>query len=468
MDLKKLRDGVFTFKEPGMNVSAKVIASDALAPTIEEGVFRQIANVAALPGVVDPVLVMPDGHFGYGFPIGGVAAFGLEDGVISPGGVGYDINCGVRLMTSNLSSDEVAPVLDGLADDLFKDIPSGLGSKSRLRYSEQELKDVCVHGAAWAVEKGFGTGKDLERMEENGAIKGADPQRLSARAVKRGRPQLGTLGSGNHFLEISAVEAIFDESIAKKYGVTDVGQVTAMVHCGSRGLGYQVADEYIQVMLKAKDKYGIKILDNELACAPLGSKEAEDYVAAMYCAVNYAFANRQFITHWVRQAFEKHIPHSRLDLLYDVCHNIAKFEQHGGQTLCVHRKGATRAFGPKTPGIPSDFFDIGQPVLVPGDMGTASYILCGTEKAMQESFGSVCHGAGRLLSRAKAKRTVDGAQVKKDLEEKGEVIRAASENVLAEEFSGAYKDVDEVVASVEKAGYAKVVAKVKPLGVVKG
>jgi len=464
----KIREGVWEFREEGMNVPARIIASDTLLPTIEEGVFRQISNVAKLPGILEPALVMPDGHYGYGFPIGGVAAFNMEEGVISPGGVGYDINCGVRLLASNLKADDVKGKLKQLTESLFDEVPSGLGSKSRLRYSGSELDDVCVDGAKWAVEKGFGVKEDLSRMEEDGRIGGADPAKISARAKERGRPQLGTLGSGNHFLEVERVERIFDEEVAARFGITEAGQVTVMVHCGSRGLGYQIADDYIQVMLGASRKYGIKLPDNELACAPLGSREAGDYVAAMYCAVNYAFANRQFITHWVRDVFGRLFPGSELKLVYDVCHNIAKFEEHSGVKVCVHRKGATRAFPAGRKEVPAEYRDVGQPVLVPGDMGTASYILIGTETAMKESFGSVCHGAGRVMSRSKAKRTVRGEDVKRDLESKGECVRAASMEVLAEEYSGAYKDVTEVVKSVELAGLGRLVAKVVPMGVVKG
>jgi tRNA-splicing ligase RtcB len=451
-----------------MLVPARIIASDKLFPTIEEGVFKQIGNVAKLPGVLQPALVMPDGHFGYGFPIGGVAAFGMDDGVISPGGVGYDINCGIRMLTSNLNADEVAPKLAAIADDLFKEVPSGLGSESKLKYGNKELEEVCVGGAKWAVEKGFGVEADLGHTEEYGAIAGADPSAMSERAKKRGRPQLGTLGSGNHFLEVSKVTDIYDKEIASRFGITHSGQVTVMVHCGSRGLGYQIADDYIAVMLEAAKKYNIELPDRELACAPLSSKEAANYVKAMYCAVNYAFANRQFITHWVREVFKRHFSGSNMDLVYDVCHNIAKFEEHGGERVCVHRKGATRAFAAGRNEVPSDYRNVGQPVLVPGDMGTASYVLVGTETAMNESFGSVCHGAGRIQSRAEAKRTVRGQDVKIRLEAAGEVIRAASFEVLAEEHSGAYKDVDEVVKSVEIAGLGRLVAKVVPMGVVKG
>lgn len=357
MNATKVREGVWEFKEPGMRVPARIIASDKMYPTIEEGVFRQISNVAKLPGIVAPALVMPDGHFGYGFPIGGVAAFDMEEGIISPGGVGYDINCGVRMMTSNLTADEVRPKLKKIADDLFDEVPSGLGSESRLKYGNKELEEVCVLGAKWAVEKGFGIKEDLPHIEEYGAIEGADPRAISERAKKRGRPQLGTLGSGNHFLEVGRVEEIFEPDIARRFGITSVGQVTVMVHCGSRGLGYQVADEYIGLMLDAARKYGIALPDRELACAPISSTEAQEYVKAMYCAVNYAFANRQFITHWVREVFGGHFPGSKLDLMYDVCHNIAKFEDHGGKTLCVHRKGATRAFAAGRKELPSDYRD---------------------------------------------------------------------------------------------------------------
>jgi tRNA-splicing ligase RtcB (3'-phosphate/5'-hydroxy nucleic acid ligase) len=468
MHAKKVRAGVWEFKEPGMRVPARIIASDRLFPTIEEGVFKQIGNVAKLPGIIEPALVMPDGHYGYGFPIGGVAAFSMDEGVISPGGVGYDINCGVRLMASDLTADEVAPKLPAIADSLFEEVPSGLGSESRLKYGNKELEEVCVAGAKWAVEKGFGAKADLAHIEEDGAIAGADPAKISDKAKKRGRPQLGTLGSGNHFLEVSKVAEIFDKDVAAKFGLTSVGQVTVMVHCGSRGLGYQVADDYIAIMLEASRKYGIQLPDRELACAPLTSREAQDYVAAMYCAVNYAFANRQFITHWVRDVFGKQFPGSKLDLVYDVCHNIAKFEEHGGREVCVHRKGATRAFAAGRKEIPADYRDVGQPVLVPGDMGTASYVLIGTETAMKESFGSVCHGAGRTQSRSKAKHGVRGEDVKKRLEAKGEVIRAASYEVLAEEQPEAYKDVDEVVGSVAEAGLGRLVAKLVPMGVIKG
>ena len=469
MDLKRVRDGVWEFREPGMRVPARIVATEKLLSGFEEGVFRQIGNVAKLPGIVKAALVMPDGHYGYGFPIGGVAAFSLEDGVISPGGVGYDINCGVRLLSSNLSAEDVKPKLRNLTNSLFDNVPSGLGSESKLRYSERELDEVCLGGAKWAVEKGFGIKDDLARTEEDGCIKGADPAKVSAKAKQRGRPQLGTLGSGNHFLEIQKVDSIYDKEIAAKFGIREKGQITVMVHCGSRGLGYQIADEYIQVMLNAARKYGIKLPDNELACAPLSSREADDYVKAMYCAVNYAFANRQFITHWVRETFRQYFPDVRMDMVYDVCHNIAKFEEHDEVgRVCVHRKGATRAFAAGRSEVPEEYRSVGQPVLVPGDMGTASYVLVGTETAMKESFGSVCHGAGRVMSRTRALSNQRGEDVQKKLEAKGEVIKAASWKVLAEEAPEAYKDVDEVVKSIELAGLGRIVARVVPFGVVKG
>ncbi|MFH1722571.1 MAG: RtcB family protein [Candidatus Altiarchaeota archaeon] len=469
MNFKKIRDGVQEFREEGMYVPARVYANDSIFKGMEEGVFRQIENVAKLPGIQKAALVMPDGHYGYGFPIGGVAAFSLDEGIVSPGGVGYDINCGVRLLTTNLTFDEVQPKLEPLLESIFRSVPSGLGSKSKLRTSLDDLKQVALTGSKWAVENGYGIKEDLSHTEENGAIPGADFSKVGERAKKRGRPQLGTLGSGNHFLEVSTVEEIFDESTAKAFGITEPGQITVMVHCGSRGFGYQIADDYIGVMLQAARRYNIPLPDKELACAPLSSKEADDYIKAMYCAVNYAFANRQVITHWVRESFEKLFPHSKLSLVYDVCHNIAKFEEHSGVgKVCVHRKGATRAFSAGRKEIPRDYRGIGQPVIVPGDMGTASYVLVGTKTAMEETFGSVCHGAGRKMSRTGAKRQFRGEEVKARLEKEGKVIKSDNPSTLAEEVPEAYKDIDDVVASVELAGLSRVVAKVTPMGVAKG
>jgi tRNA-splicing ligase RtcB len=470
MKARETRPGVWEFKEEGMRVPGRVYATEKLFSSIEDGVFRQVGNVAKLPGILRASMAMPDAHYGYGFPIGGVAAFSLEEGVISPGGVGYDINCGVRLLVTNLSEKEVRPKLRGLVDKLFDNIPSGLGSKSKLRATDSELARACTEGSKWAVAEGYGLPEDLTHTEEGGAIAGADPGKISSRAKERGRPQFGTLGSGNHFLEIQRVDRILEPSVARRFGLTSEGQVTVMVHCGSRGLGYQIADEYINTMLGAARKYGIKLPDNELACAPLNSREAQDYVGAMYCAVNYAFANRQVITHWVRETFREVFgDEAELSLLYDVCHNIAKFEEHEGVgRVCVHRKGATRAFAAGRAEVPKDLRDIGQPVIVPGSMGTASYVLVGTEAAMKETWGSVCHGAGRTLSRAAAIRQVRGEQVKQELEKRGEFIRSDSWKTLAEEAPFAYKDVDEVIRSVELAGLSKAVVRLTPLGVAKG
>lgn len=444
-------------------------ASERVFSGMEEGVFTQISNVARLPGVVDHVCVLPDGHFGYGFPIGGVGAFSLEEGVVSPGGVGYDINCGVRLLASSLQADEVLPKIKPLVDGLYENVPSGVGSESRLRVGLDELEDVCTMGAAWAVQEGMGDDADLARTEECGCIKDADFSKVGKRAKKRGRPQIGTLGSGNHFLEVQAVDEIYEPETAKAFGIESAGQVSVMVHCGSRGLGYQVADDYIRIMLEASRRQGISLPDKQLACARLGSKEADDYLGAMYCAVNYAFANRQCITHWVREAFEDVLGDGSLRQVYDVCHNIAKIEEHEGHgRLCVHRKGATRAFSAGRRELPAEYSDIGHPVIVPGDMGTSSYVLVGEDSAMSETFGSVCHGAGRVMSRARAKRSVKGEDVAEQLSMRGGYVRAKSMSVLAEEHSEAYKDIDEVVKSVVDAGLARLVARVKPLGVVKG
>ncbi|VVB51026.1 tRNA-splicing ligase RtcB [uncultured archaeon] len=469
MTPKEIRPGVWEFREEGMRVPGRIYVSRELLPTVEEGVYRQVSNVAKLPGIVKESLAMPDAHYGYGFPIGGVAAFNIEEGVISPGGVGYDINCGVRLLTTNLTEKEVKPKLKELINELFDAVPCGLGGKSKLHLSATDVDSVLTEGAAYLIKEGMATQKDLAHTEENGRIKGANPSKVSSRAKSRGAPQCGTLGSGNHFLEIQRVDQILNEETAHAFGLNDVGQIAVMIHCGSRGLGYQVADDYISVMLEAGRRYGISLPDNELACAPVGSKEAEDYLAAMRCAVNYAFANRQAITHYVRQVFAKIFPDSQLDLMYDVCHNIAKFEEHAGVgEVCVHRKGATRAFAAGRKEIPSEYRSIGQPVIIPGSMGTASYVLTGTQTAMEETFGSTCHGAGRVMSRSEAKRRVKGAQVASKMAKDGMVVKAASVDVLSEEMPEAYKDVDEVIRSVELAGISRSVARLTPLGVVKG
>jgi tRNA-splicing ligase RtcB len=418
---------------------------------------------------------MPDIHWGYGFPIGGVAGFDIKNGVISPGGVGYDINCGVRLLRTNLSLKDIQSRLDLLVEALFQYVPSGVGSKGKIRISESEVKEVLVKGARWAYEKGYGFKEDLDRIEEGGQMAGADPSLVSPRALERGRPQLGTLGAGNHFLEIQVVEEVFDPKVAKVFGI-ELGQVTVMIHTGSRGLGYQICDDNVRVLGNVTRSYGIEIPDRQLACAPVESKEGKAYFGAMVCAANYAWANRQCITHWVREAFSSVLGQNPkelgMELVYDVAHNIAKFEYHeiDGKMVkvCVHRKGATRAFPAHHPSVPECYREVGQPVLIPGDMGTNSYLLVGTQRALEETFGSTCHGAGRVWSRSRALRETKGRSIASELRKKGIIVRSASRDTLREEVSEAYKDVDMVVDVCDKAGISKKVAKLKPLGVVKG
>lgn len=469
MNAKKIREGVWEIKQDSSLV--RIYATERLLNEIEEEVIRQASNVASLPGIVGVSMVMPDGHKGYGFPIGGVAAFDIEKGVISPGGVGYDINCGVRAITTSLTENEIKDKLKNLIDEIFRNVPSGVGSHGKLRLNLNQIDEVGRLGAKWAVENNLGEKEDLRFMEENGCMKDADPDKVSQRAKSRGAPELGTLGAGNHFLEIQKVDKIFDENAAKKFGLFE-NQIIAMVHCGSRGYGHQIADDYIKVMLNASKKYEIRLKDNELACTYIKSKEADDYIKAMKCGVNYAFCNREIITHWVRESFEKLHINTELKLLYDVCHNIAKFEKHkvNGEEkiLCVHRKGATRAFAAGRQEIPEVYRNIGQPVIIPGSMGTASYILIGTDKAMEESFGSVCHGAGRVMSRAAGIRSWRGEEVKRRIESTGKILRATTLRILAEEDPRVYKDIDEVVRAVELAGISKTVAKLVPLGIIKG
>ncbi len=473
MDFRQIKKGVWEHQSSGLNVPIRVYATKKVFGAMEEGVFRQASNVARLPGIEKAAMVMPDGHYGYGFPIGGVAAFSSENGVVSPGGVGYDINCGVRLLTTDLSENELRPRLRQLVDSLFNNVPSGVGSKSSLRLSIGELEEVAVLGAGWAINEGLGLREDLRHMEENGAIEGANPEKVSVRAKSRGRNQLGTLGAGNHFLEVQAVDKIFDPQAASKFGVVEEGQITVMIHCGSRGFGHQIASDYIKTMLPAASKYGIKLPDKELACSPLESKEARDYFGAMYSAVNFAFCNRQVIAHWVRQTFSRVFGREvDMPLTYDVCHNIAKFEDHllNGEmrNLCVHRKGATRAFPAGRKEIPDVYQDVGHPVLIPGDMGTSSYLLVGTKRGLEETFGSTCHGAGRIMSRSKAIKSFQGSKLKGELESRGIFVKASHPKMLAEEAPKAYKDVDDVIESVELSGISRAVARMKPVGVVKG
>jgi tRNA-splicing ligase RtcB len=464
--------------KPGMRVPGVVFANDDLLEKMHtDRTLWQCANVAHLPGIYKYSITLPDGHEGYGFPIGGVAATDYDEGVISPGGVGYDINCGVRLLTTNLSEKDVRPRLAELANVIFDNVPCGLGSRRKdLKVSAQDLDRLAAEGVSWVIDQGLGWPEDAEHCEERGCMKNADPDKVSATAKNRGLTQIGTLGSGNHFLEVQRVDKIYDPKTAKIFGIDHEGQATVMIHCGSRGFGHQICSDYLRVMERAVDKYKIALPDRELACAPGKSSEAEDYYRAMACAVNYAFANRQAIMHWVRESFRqifKEDPEKfGLKLVYDVAHNIAKVENHkvdGEQRkVWVHRKGATRAFPPGHPEIPSDYSAAGQPVLIPGSMGTSSWLLVGAEKAMEISFGSTAHGAGRMLSRTAAKRKFWGGDIKKGLEKRGIYVRAASSVVLAEEADPAYKDVDTVADVSDKVGIATKVARLVPLAVVKG
>ena len=464
-------------REGAMRTEGLVFADARMIKALqEEQALEQVRNVATLPGIVGPSLAMPDIHWGYGFPIGGVAAFDAEEGVVSPGGVGYDINCGVRLLRSALTANDIKPVLAKLADTLFRNVPAGVGSERRdLKVSLAEQRRVLERGAAWAVARGYGEAEDLRHIEAGGMLPGADSELVSERAMERGRAQLGTLGSGNHFLEVQEVEEIFDAAVADVLGLWS-GQVTVSIHTGSRGLGYQVCDDFLKRMLQASRKYGIELPDRQLCCAPLTSPEGREYLAAMAGAANFAFANRQIITAWVRESFEQVLGLSpaelRLSLIYDVCHNIAKWETHRvdgrARRLCVHRKGATRAFPPGHPETPEDYRAVGQPVLIPGDMGRYSYVLVGSAGAMAETFGSTCHGAGRVLSRHAAKKAAHGRRIEVELAERGILIRAAGRATVAEEISEAYKDVAEVVDVVRRAGLGKIVARLRPLAVIKG
>jgi tRNA-splicing ligase RtcB len=478
MDFNKLSEVVWELpREGGMRVPVRVYAMEhMLAKMAEDRTLQQAKNVATLPGILGASMVMPDGHEGYGFPIGGVAAFDGEEGVISPGGVGYDINCGVRLITTNLSEEDVRPKLKQLINAAFENIPCGVGEKGKMRLTPSQLDEATTYGAKWAVDKGFGVKEDLEHIEEEGGyIEGADPSKASDMAKKRGGPQFGTLGSGNHFLEIQRVDHIFDAEAAKAFGVLEKGQVTVMIHSGSRGYGHQICDDYIRVMLQATQKYEIELADKELCCAPLHSKEAENYFGAMKSAVNYAFCNRQVMTHWIRETFQQVLGSPwedyEMKLVYDVCHNIAKLEEHEvdgvKRTVCVHRKGATRAFWKGRKEVPVAYRSLGQPVIIPGSMNTASYLLLGLPTA-KETWGSTCHGAGRVMSRHEALRHYRGTELWKQMEAQGMAVKATSPQSLAEEAGGAYKNVDDVVKSVEIAGISKMVARFTPIGVIKG
>ncbi len=461
----------------GMRVPGLVIGTQRIISQVEKGAIEQLANVAMLPGIYKYSIAMPDIHWGYGFPIGGVAAFDANNGIISPGGVGFDINCGVRLLRTNLDVKDVRPKLKQLVNTMFQKVPSGLGSRSReLRLSTAELNDVISMGARWAVERGYGWEKDLEHTEEGGCMEGADPDLISSRAKERGRPQLGTLGSGNHFLEVQVVDKIYNEALAKAAGITHEGQVTVMIHTGSRGFGHQVADDYLKLMLRNINRLDFHLPDKQLICAYTTSKLAMQYFSAMKGAANYAWTNRQMITHWVREAFSEVFGASPeklgMELIYDVAHNIAKRERHevdGKEVeVFVHRKGATRAFPPGSPFIPKDYAKTGQPVLIPGSQGTASFLMFGTRRAMEETFGSAAHGAGRILSRHVAVRRFRGSEIVSRLAQRGILVKPASLKVAAEEAPEAYKDVDEVAISTHKAGIARLAVRMVPIGVVKG
>ena len=466
-----------TFK-PGMRVPGVVFADkNLLEKMATDRTLEQCVNVAHLPGICKHAITLPDGHEGYGFPIGGVAATDYEKGVISPGGVGYDINCGVRLLNTNLSEADIRPKLAELTNAIFENVPCGLGSRRKdFHLTSHELDQLAAQGVGWIVNQGLGWPEDAEHCEENGCMKAANPEKVSVTAKKRGFTQIGTLGSGNHFLEIQKVDKIYNPQVAEIFGISHVGQVTAMIHCGSRGYGHQICSDYLRVMEQAVHKYKIDLPDRELACAPGTSKEAENYYQAMSCAVNYAFSNRQAITHWVRQSFEQVFKRPAeefgLNLVYDVAHNIAKIEEHTinkhARKVWIHRKGATRAFAPERVEVPVDYRAVGQPVIIPGSMGTSSWVLVGTTKAMEISFGSTAHGAGRMMSRTAAKRRFWGGDVKKALEQRGIIIRAASQVVLAEEADLAYKSVDRVVEVSDRLGIATRVARLLPISVVKG
>jgi tRNA-splicing ligase RtcB (3'-phosphate/5'-hydroxy nucleic acid ligase) len=461
-------------KEDNMRTDGMVYASDELWEDLEgDESLQQVRNVATLPGIVGRSLAMPDIHWGYGFPIGGVAAFDLDTGVISPGGVGFDINCGVRLLQTELTREEVTPQLDRLADSLYGLIPSGIGGhRSDIRFSKSDLEEVMSQGASYLADRGFGEAKDIEHLEAGGVLSQAEPDRVSKKATERGHSQLGTIGSGNHFVEVGAVEEIYDEVAAAAFGLRK-GQITVIIHTGSRGLGYQVCDDNLKSMVRAAKKHGIHLPDQQLAAVPFMSDEGKAYFAQMCAAANFAFANRQLITHWVRESFFR-VFKKKIDIgvVYDVCHNIAKVEEHtiDGvlKNVCVHRKGATRAFPAGHKDVPEDYRAVGQPVMVPGDMGRCSYVMVGTDQALKETFGSCCHGAGRVLSRQAAKKRAKGRNIIEELLSKGIHVRAQSMGTVIEEMPDAYKDVSQVIEAMAGAGLANKVAKLVPLAVVKG
>lgn len=484
--IKQIEEAVWELPQDtksGMRVPVRIYATKKLLDSMEDEALEQITNVATLPGIIAPAICLPDAHVGYGFPIGGVGAFDVDEGIISPGGIGFDINCGVRLVRTDLTYKEVEPKLKKLVDEIFAVVPSGLGEKSKLRLTEKELEQVMIQGGKWAVKKGFGWEEDIEKMEEAGALPGANPQKVSEKAKERGRNQLGTLGSGNHYLEIQKVEKIFDAKLAEKLGFYSNEQITLMIHCGSRGFGHQVATDYLRTFEMAMKKYKIEVPDRQLACAPFKSSEGQDYYAAMAASVNFAFANRQVIMHWVRNVFSNVFGKSAeslgMHLIYDVAHNVAKIEkvitesteklEEGTERkVLVHRKGATRAFGPGNPALPEIYQETGQPVILGGSMETGSYLLLGTKKAEAETFGSSSHGSGRTMSRSQAKKMIQGKELQRQMANRGIYVKTASFAGLAEEAGFAYKDISEVVRSLSLSGISKPVVSFRPLGNIKG
>ena len=471
MKIKKISENIYEIpKEGKMLVPGMIYASEKLLESIKQDkTFEQVKNVAHLPGILKASIALADAHQGYGFPIGGVAAFDLNKGIISPGGVGYDINCSVRLLKTNLTKKDILKKQKIVVEQLYRKIPSGVGRGSKFQITRDEFKKILEGGAQYMVKKGYGVKEDYLHTEEEGCMKEANPEKVSERAISRGIGQLGTLGAGNHFLEVQYVDKIFDEKIANVLGLKK-DQVTIMIHCGSRGFGHQVASDYIK---KMEDKYGFENLpDRELINAPVKSQFGKDYMGAMAAAVNFAFANKQLITHWVREEMKYIFPNIKVDTIYDVCHNIAKFEEHiidgKKKIVCVHRKGATRSFGPGRKEVPETYRKIGQPVLIPGSMGTASYLLIGTKKSEELTFGSCVHGAGRIKSRSSALKTLRGEEIKKGLGKKGIEVKAGSWKSLAEEAPEAYKDIEEVVRVVDELGISKKVARLRPMAVVKG
>lgn len=479
-EIKQVSDVVWEIPpsyKKGMNVSARIYATKKLLNAMDQGVFEQVTNVACLPGIQKHAFCMPDGHWGYGFPIGGVAAFDVDEGIISPGGIGFDINCGMRLITTNLTINDVKPKLRELVDTFFRTVPAGVGVKGFVKANKNQFNEIISTGVKWCVENGYGWEEDLERVEEHGVIKGADPSKVSSKAISRGIDQLGTLGSGNHYLEVQVVEEdrIFDKELAKRFGIFP-GQIVVMVHCGSRGFGHQIGTDYLRIFDDAMKKYNITINDRELSCAPFSSKEGQDYYKAMACAANMAFVNRQVIVHRIREGFSKVFKQTpenlEMHIVYDVAHNIAKVEEHKidgkKKKVLVHRKGSTRSFGAGHEDLADIFRDVGQPVIIGGSMETGSFLLLGTNKSMDETFGSTAHGSGRTMSRTAAKQQIRGDHLQKDMEKRGIYVKAVSMSGLAEEAGAAYKDINEVVDCVNKAGISSPIVGLRPIGNVKG